>query len=147
MDRQIKGIVGATLAAPYIATILLALPPIILENPLRLFEIGFYESVLALGTIGLFWSIVPTLILSLLVAGVLNLQRLRSPMASALAGLAIGLCFGTFFSSSNFDSNWHVMLTFCISGAICGWIYWRIAVRGRSPDPADPQPGHLHHEA
>jgi len=134
MDRQIKGIIAAALAAPYVAIFLMASRVVILEHDdqAALFTKDFYEDVAFLGTIGLFYAGVPTLILSLIAAGILNLLKLRSAKASMLTGSVVGLIFGTFFSASSFRDNTHLMLIFTVSGAICGWIYWRIAI-GRTP--------------
>lgn len=131
MDRQIKGIVAATLAAPYIATLLMALRIVIFEhrNPNALFTERFYDDIALLGTVGLFYSGVPTMILSLIAAGILNMLKLRSAVSSLLIGSIVGLAFGAFLSATSFRDNVHLMLIFTASGAICGWIYWLIAAK------------------
>jgi len=132
--RQLKGIVGATIAGPYLAAFFLSLLIMLREhdNPYGLLETEFYEFVLFSGTIGLLYTCIPTLILSLIAAMILSLLR-WSPFTKALtAGSLIGLCFGAFLSASDFSSNWHLMAIFLLSGAICGWIYWRIAIQ-RTP--------------
>jgi len=135
MDRQIKGIVAATLAAPYVASLLMALRIVISEqrSPDALFTERFYDDIALLGTVGLFYSALPTLFLSLIAAAILNMLKLRSALSSLLIGLVVGLTFGAFFSASSFRDNIHLMLIFAVSGAICGWIYWLIAIR-RTPE-------------
>src|SRR5215208_135097 len=126
MDRQIKGVVAATLAAPYVASFLMSLQIIIVENqnPRVLLTEKFYDDVAVLGTIGLFYSALPTLFLSLAAAALLNRLELRSARSSLLIGSVVGSTFGAFFSASSFKHNAHLMLIFAVSGAICGWIYW-----------------------
>ncbi|WP_243370025.1 hypothetical protein [Microvirga solisilvae] len=135
MDRQIKGIVGTTIAAPYTVLLLASLSLILTGNkdPSDLLQWQFYEDLFALGTMGLLWSALPTLFLSLIAAGILNMLKLRSPAGPIAVGMIIGLCFGAFLGSANIE----LMILLSLSGAICGWIYWRIAIRQKCKDP-DP---------
>ncbi|KLK92093.1 hypothetical protein AA309_16935 [Microvirga vignae] len=136
MDRQLKGIVAATLAAPYVASLLMALRIVIFEyrSANALFTERFYGDIALLGTIGLFYAGLPTLILSLIAASILNMLKLRSVASSLLFGSVVGSAFGLFLSASSFRDNVHLMLIFAASGAICGWIYWRIAIRRTPPN-------------
>jgi len=134
MDQQIKGIVAATLAAPYVASLLMVLRIVIMEHedPAPLFTERFYDNIALLGTIGLFYAGLPTLILALIGAGILNGLKLRSAVASLLGGSIVGLIFGALFGASSLKDNIHLMLIFVASGIICGFIHWRIAI-GRTP--------------
>ncbi|PVE24501.1 hypothetical protein DC522_10470 [Microvirga sp. KLBC 81] len=134
--RQLNGVVGATIAGPYLAAFLLSLLIMFREhdNLYRLLETDFYAYLFFLGTIGLLYTCIPTLILSLVAAMILRLLR-WNPFAKALiAGSSIGLCFGAFLSASDFSSNWYLIAIFLLSGALCGWIYWFIAI-GRTHEP------------
>jgi len=109
----------------------MALRIVLLEDKglLRVFQTEFFEDVLALGTIGLFYACMPTLVLSLIAAGLLNLLAMKSSTSAILAGSLVGLSFGAIFSVGDISGNWHLAVSFTLSGAICGWIYWLIAIR------------------
>lgn len=134
MDRQIKGIIAATLAAPYVASLLMALWIVLFEPrvPDPFFAERLFKDVIFLGTVGLLYAGLPILILALIGAGILNGLKLRSGVASLFSGSIVGLIFGAFFNASGLRDNIHLTLIFVVSGAICGWIYWAIAI-GRTP--------------
>jgi hypothetical protein len=134
MDREIGGILGASLAAPYVVVMLLPLIAIGagLEDHGIILKARFYEDLLLLGTAGLMMSIVPTLILSMLMAGTLHSLKAHSCPGAILGGSLVRLCFGAVFGSSSVMQSWSLMLAFPLSSAICGGIYWQIAI-GRTP--------------
>lgn len=140
MDRQIKGIVAATLAAPYVAGLLMTLRIIIIfehKTLYPLFTARFYDDIAFLGSVGLLYVGLPTLMLSLVADAILNMLKLRSALSSLLMGSVVGLAFGSFLSASSFRDNIHLVLIFTTSGAICGWIYWHIAIR-QTPENTRP---------
>ncbi|MBM6593795.1 hypothetical protein [Microvirga pudoricolor] len=82
----------------------------------------------------------PLLVGSTLVAGIIYATGLRTWYASSIGGACFGGCF--VLLSMRIPSEEHRLIfavesasIFLPAGAICGWIYWRIAVAGSKPEP------------
>jgi hypothetical protein len=134
--RHILGILAATVAAPYLVLFLLSFSLLIqggsagLEGPLDLIK------TLPLGTFALLMYGSPLLILSSLLAALLNALGWRSQWAIILGGATLGLCFMHLLFSSSYEpgkTGFPVLSIGAICGAVCGWIYWRIAI-GRTTE-------------
>jgi hypothetical protein len=97
----------------------------ILDLPIR---------VLAFSVVVYFHLFAPLLAFSALLALFVHLLKCRSWQGPALSGaiLAFGLVAALDFDSP-LNHRVQLYLGGIFSGALCGWIYWRIAVRSESP--------------
>jgi len=99
---------------------------------------------LPISTVVLIVAGIPILILSALCAALLNAAEWQTRRASIMAGSLTGFCFIALLTSSpaSFGKEWLYALALgTLPGAVCGWIYWRIAIRQtpgsqRAIDPA-----------
>ncbi|HLM42153.1 MAG TPA: hypothetical protein VK434_21470 [Microvirga sp.] len=139
MHRHILGVVAATLAAPY----LVMLVPYLLSSPINRSD-GFGDLRLAirLATGGLVLLGLPTLILASICAAILHRLKIRAKGWCMLGGAGVGLgSLGVMVSLTGASleiSSWRllmILLDNLLSGAICGCIYWRIAI-ARTPENA-----------
>lgn len=81
---------------------------------------------------------IPFLLLTSLYAYVLNALGYLSKRGCILAGSAFGLCLSSTLllgMSEPLNDNILILASASLSGAICGWIYWRVAI-GRPGQPA-----------
>ncbi len=140
MHRHVLGVVSATLAAPY----LVMLAPYLLSSPVNRLD-GFGDLRLAsrLATGGLVLLGLPTLILASICAAILHRLEIRAKGWCMLGGAGVGLgSFGVMVSLTGASmeiSSWRllmIVLDNLLSGAVCGWIYWRIALGPRPRETA-----------
>jgi hypothetical protein len=134
--RHILGVVAATVAAPYLVMLI----EYLFNNNTRGLT-GLWSGIQA-GTMGLVVFGLPTLILAGICAAILHRLKLQARSWCMLGGAGVGLSFhgliqllpGTTMNIG-FWPLLFVLLVNLLSGALCGWIYWRIAIR-RTPDNA-----------
>jgi hypothetical protein len=140
MKRHIWGIIAATAAAPYIAGLLIGFYAEVVDvvrhgEPL---DLPALLKFLPISTVALVVLGVPILIVSALCAALLNAAEWHTRWTSITAGSLAGFCFIALLASSpaNFGDEWLYALAIgAPPGAICGWIYWRIAIR-QTPEKA-----------
>lgn len=128
MRRHILGVLAAAIAAPYLVLFLWSLFGLVsgdragMKEPLDLLK------VIPLGTIGLMIVGIPLLILASLCAMVVNAIKRPTWHGPVLGGMILGL--GSMVALFADDSEFiPFLMSGALSGAICGWIYWRIALR------------------
>ncbi|MCG7394642.1 hypothetical protein MHY87_17190 [Microvirga sp. ACRRW] len=130
MTRQILGILAASVAAPYLGAVSLGIS-IALSAPAMPSLDGiakFFIGIAFIGTFGLVLYGLPVLGVAIIAALILYALDARSIMAAAIPASIIGACFGILLTAPNFD-DWPLIPGCFISGFICGWIYWRIALQ------------------
>jgi small-conductance mechanosensitive channel len=139
MLRAIGGLFAASLVAPYLASFLITLflaifdhvsrNDALLARPSPVDELLGVLNVPFLGTIGLAMFGLPILLVAAIVALALDIFGLRSKRHSVIGGGGLGgLFLGLLFSGS-----WIPLVAGLLTGAVCGWIYWRIALHRPSP--------------
>jgi hypothetical protein len=137
--RQIVGLLAASAMAPYVTIfIVLGLEPVFqidllsieLASPLDLFKFVLLASVVAIS-----FGPVIALLASLVALG-LNALRWQARWIIVTSGSLFGLCInGAVFSGLALSSTPQLARYGCfvaagaLAGAICGWLYWRIALR------------------
>ncbi|WP_414472701.1 hypothetical protein [Microvirga sp. M2] len=143
MRRQIIGLLVASAMAPYaMVFIVLGLEPVLqidllsieLTGPLDLYKFVLLATVVAA-------SLGPLIaLLAGLVVWGLNALGWKTPWVIVLSGSLFGLCVnGALFGGLALSSAPQLAAYACyvaagtLAGAICGWIYWRIAIR-RTPE-------------
>ena len=133
MQRHILGVVTATIAAPYLVSLVDYLSALMIDGPKSF--MGLIDSIL-LGTNGLLFFGIPTLVLASICAAILHRLKLRTRGWCMLGGAGVGLgSLGIMVLSVGIDIGIPQLLLMSLSGALCGWIYWRIAIR-RTPENA-----------
>lgn len=148
MDRHIRGLLTATVAAPYLVVF-------ILTSIELLFGVATFKDVLehrllidvSIGTVALLLFGIPILVVLGLWALLMNAFGWRSRRAFVLSGTILGLCLtlavlssfshqtaGNFFAWLTADLELFMSLNGSggAAGALCGWIYWRILKIGVS---------------
>lgn len=138
MKRQILGVLAASLAAPYLAVaFMFALPAWeeaakagILEALGKL----FFWIVLA-GTFALIVYGIPILIMATLIAFTLSKLRATSRWIAMAAGSVNGLALGSLAIVLDDGGDWSSLPAFILAGALCGLLYWRIALGGQARAP------------
>jgi len=113
VHRHILGVVAVTLAAPY----LIILAGFLFNkeggpDPLFLIHVA---------TVGLVLLGPPTLVLAGICAAILHRLKLQTRSWCMLGGAGVSLVFLGVLEG--------LMLHLLLSGAVCGWIYWRIALK------------------
>lgn len=134
MKRQILGILATTLTAPYLGAIYVLIPIAARTEFASLVPLKDIQGLLALfiavGMMGLAefgaYILLAASVMALILAGL----RIRSPALSIGLGAAIGLCLGIYIDLPHNELPVPALLGI---GALCGWIYWRIAIR-QTPD-------------
>lgn len=129
MTPTFRGLLVSSVAAPYLCLLFIAL----LAN-------GFTDDripdavgwVIGGGTLALVWAGVPVFLIGGVVSGMLETFGLRSQMTMIAGGAAVGFSFLTPLLLSDQKGDWIFPVAGMLSGAICGWLYWRIAI-GRTP--------------
>jgi hypothetical protein len=140
MKRHVLGVLAATIAAPYLAALFVTVATVTLVavkspnrfDPLDLFQFVFHgtEAFLFLGA--------PVLLLSSFYAFLLHAFECRSRRGPIIGGAVLGLSFALVFAPARLTvESVFLLCTGLFPGAICGWIYWRIAIR-QTPDNARP---------
>ncbi len=131
MRRHVLGLVAATVAAPYLVLLPSAL---LLEfNDVasygESFDVLDVLKFLPLGTMTLAFCGIPLLIVAAICAALFNFFQCRTKWTPMLAGALLGFCFVTILTSPPSSEDWLTILAIStLPGAICGWIYWRIAI-------------------
>lgn len=131
MLRRIGDMLVAALAAPLLWTALMALLGLAVDSRTVLNELTV-ENILAVavwGTLGFGPSLLLTAFIA--IAG-LRLAGFRSCPAFLVAGAFMGTIWVAIIGDVQ-DSKWFA--TGALAGAICGFLYWRIALRGETRDP------------
>ena len=136
MLRHILGVVAATVAAPYLIVIFAEFPFDKTDSSGLLFGINVATGAL------MFFGI-PTLILAGICAAILHRLKLQTRGWCMLGGAGVGLGFlgliqllpGTTMNIG-FWPLVLVVLETLLPGALCGWIYWRIALGPRAHETA-----------
>jgi hypothetical protein len=131
--RRIAGLLVASAAAPYLFAVILVLfsRPVLSGDPF-----AALDAVATIGTLGLAFLGLPSLGMAALLAIVAEVAEWASLRAAALAGAALGLCFGGSFVHSGLMRGESVvaLATGAATGAASGAIYWLVARSGsRSP--------------
>lgn len=146
MVRLFVGAAVATFTAPLLGLVFLVLRGLLSRpetfaglNPALALRLGFIVIRVAEGLV--FTAVFP---IGLVLALVGYALRWRSPHLYGVGGAFIGLGFSLFTFEWTFPKGLQdriSLLVFCGIGAVCGWIYWRIAIEptlrtGRDIDPA-----------
>ena len=138
MLRRFWGLVAATAAAPFLTSLFMGLH-LLGAHGIRSFDdaVGFVAAVLFLGTAGLVIYSLPIAITASLLSAFASGMDLTDRIVAMATGAALGatFCLGIDLAagSEQFGSEfWQNLISMTPSGAICGWIYWRIAIR-RTP--------------
>ncbi len=132
MRRRILGLLAATIAAPYLVLFLWSLYGLISGDQVGMKEPLDLLKVIPLGTLGLGVFGIPLLILASLCAVAVNAVKRPTWRGPVLGGIILGLGFIAALSGSDIADD-RDAIAFVVSGAICGWIYWRIAIPYKSP--------------
>jgi len=145
MLRITGGILAASLAAPYVAsffiTILMALAgastgtSLLFGAPSSPGGLLDLFKFLVIGTFGAMMFGLPILLGASIVAFVLHAFALHTKRPAVASGGGIGCVSLTLLFVQERSDAWIFPLAGLVSGAICGWIYWRIAIR-QTPDPS-----------
>ncbi len=148
MLRRVLGIVAAIAAAPVLLFLLMALMSWVLHGfPWPRLHIGFFIALVAFGLLPFVALPLPLLTASLISLGLAWLleraglrSRLPYMFLGAVTGPALVLWITWSLSSKPSPHDWTKMLSgmpafAAPAGALCGWIYWRIAI-GRTPGSA-----------
>ena len=147
MRRHILGVVTATVAAPYLTILLWELSVLLLGE-----EVGIEEPIdllkaIPIGTFAFLLFGLPLLILSSVFAILVNTIENPSWRSSVFSGAILGLGFMSVFFVRSPEYSFEVatfLTVGTLTGAICGWIYWRIALSRAPniPSPASPHEVH-----
>lgn len=136
MKRHALAILAATLAGPYLVgfflVVLFTLTDLAGGRPIHPADLfGF----IVIGSFGLALFGIPLLILASVCAVLLHAFRSQALWTPVLTGAGIGACFlAVAFSSLNRSQDRMIVsASGALTGALCGWIYWRIALRGQTP--------------
>lgn len=138
MGRRILGVLAATIIAPYLVMFLLNLFGLLSGDSAGLKEPLDLLKTIPLGTFALLMFGLPLLILASICAALVHLIAQPTWRAPVLSGAILGFGFvATFFVRNLEYDAWTftALISGLCSGAICGWIYWLIAI-GRPGQPA-----------
>jgi hypothetical protein len=142
MARQIGALLLATIAAPYLGALSLLISTILSQGTMweihALKEIPeFIGLIFLVGTFGVALYGLPVLLAASVTAFFITRLRVRSPVLIIGAGSLMGFGFGIYINRRNY---WTFVPGLALSGAICGWIYWRIAITQtpNAPRAIDP---------
>lgn len=132
MWRRFLGILAATVAAPYLVVFLWSLYGLLSGESVGLKEPLDLLKTIPLGTGALLMFGIPLLILAGICAALVHIVEQPTWRGPVLGGATLGLGFvaAIFGRSVEPDADTVAMLASGLcSGAICGWIYWAIALR------------------
>ncbi|WP_112661858.1 hypothetical protein [Microvirga flavescens] len=136
MKRQVLGVLAATIAAPYLFSFLWILFGFIAgDRPIMKEPLDLIKAI-PMGTMALIVFGIPLLILASLCATAVNAIERPTWRGPMLGGTIFGLGFIFALSMGAVAYNKELIalqLSGTCSGAICGWIYWRIAMHRHSP--------------
>jgi hypothetical protein len=133
--RQLGGAFVATIIAPYLVALLMFLGDV-LRGLAHFWEL---PAVAVLGSAALFFFGLPAFLASLLLMPFVNHAGRWARLVSMFGGAIIGTGFlALFFWKIVFLSEGLFRMGCgALAGAICGWIYWRIAL-AREPHLSYP---------
>ncbi|GEO16199.1 hypothetical protein MAE02_38950 [Microvirga aerophila] len=147
MLRIVGGVFAASLAAPYLASLFIfVLIPVfgastganLVLGPLpHIEELLDLLKFLVIGTLGTAIFGLPILIAAASLAFLLHILDLRSKLHAIASGGGLGCLAVVLLFVRDRDDVWVFPLAGALSGAICGWIYWRIAYSGTRSHPQD----------
>ncbi len=142
MKRQVTGILAASAAAPYLGTLSFLIDGVFgPSHSSHLLYAGEVSEglvlVLTFGTLGLLIYGLPLILASSIAAAILHVLKAEKPALPIGLGSLAGLSFAGFLMESTLQEGWLLLMGCFISGAICGWIYWRVATR-QTPESARP---------
>lgn len=135
MKRHIWGVLAATVVAPYLTAFLWCLLGFAAGGIYGVKEPFDILKAIPLGTFGLLLFGTPLLVFTSLCAALVNAMGARSWHISVLSGAIPGLGFmiALYVRTLDYDKDAAILLiSGLVSGAICGWIYWRIAIKSCS---------------
>lgn len=142
MLRTIGGVLAASLAAPYLASffifVLMALLGGSRDANLLFGAPSFADSLLdflkflVIGTLGLGMFGLPILFAAGILAFLLHAFALRSKYYAIASGGILGCLSLALLFGGDRDDDRIFFLSGMLAGAICGWIYWRIAITNRA---------------
>lgn len=132
MRRRILGVLAATASAPYLGAASFLISEELKDPNLPSIESAaeFFAGIVMFGTAGLIIYGIPVLAVVAIAALVLHVLDADSLFVITAIASLIGLCFGLFLTAPDFR-EWPIAPSAFISAAICGWIYWRIAMSNR----------------
>jgi hypothetical protein len=88
---------------------------------------------ISLGTFALLFFGFPLLLVSSVLAFALSRLSCHPPLwLPIMVGSVLGPCFISAIFSESLEKIWIYLISGALAGAICGWIYWRIAIRPAS---------------
>ncbi|EIM25310.1 hypothetical protein [Microvirga lotononidis] len=126
MKRQILGILTVSVTAPYLEAAILC--AFIQGRLTSLSDLAW--GIYFMGTVGLLKYGFTIVVVSLSAALTMKSLAVSAPAITISAYSFLGLCFGGHVLASFVQKQWWLLPSFGITGAICGWIYWRV-VMGR----------------
>jgi hypothetical protein len=145
MLRTIGGILTASLAAPYLASffifVLMAVfsgstdTEVVFGMPSHLDRFLDLLKFLIIGTFGAMMFGLPIIFGAGVLAYLLHLFALNAKRHAIASGSGIGCVSLALLFGRDPNGIWIFLLSGLSSGAICGWIYWRIALRGQTEQP------------
>ncbi len=136
MARHIGAMLLATIVAPYLGVLCFV---VFGPWPGWIFGPREFLEALSLGTICLIIFGIPLLLILASITFILKACRLMRWPYFVGSGACMGLGFmivgkpELYFSSEDYPQV--TLIAACV-GAVCGWIYWRIAVKSRSNQQA-----------
>jgi hypothetical protein len=133
--RSIVGVLAAFAATPFVLESLSILQRLASSQDLQsgwgqIQPVGF--GYILIGLVGYEW-LFEVLPLALVGAWIGSLFRLRNPLIFSAAGAILAACYVLVKNNWIQFGDFGVLSVVCVSGAVCGWIYWRIAISGSSP--------------
>jgi hypothetical protein len=132
MRRKIFAVLLASITAFYLTAFFLYTALLVIGQSEGIEEFYDLLKFIPVGTLALMVYGIPLLFLSALCAAVLNAVGLEAKSVLILSGASLGLLFIAALLSFSLplDQESSVLLAVApLSGATCGWIYWRIALR------------------
>jgi hypothetical protein len=135
--RESQGLVAAIAAAPYLTAFLMLLEAFLEYDPWAIGDVpSLLVAALVMGTYGLvlFGPVVAFVVCVLAIP--LIRRGFQHPVVTIAFGAAVGAAFR--LVSAYYEDHagfWQLLVQMALAGALCGWIYWRIARERTSPPP------------
>jgi hypothetical protein len=132
MGRIFTAALVANVAAPFLLFLWGYLSTLPLEGSLSGWEI----IIAVIAGMSVLIVLVITFPISLLLALIGWKRGWKSPWTHALCGGGLAMTFYLFLTrfSVTQDDFWAKLLPYAVTGFICGWIYWRLAVAHQKPE-------------
>jgi hypothetical protein len=131
-SRQLVAFLAASASAPYLTSLFLSLH-LLTRHSITGFgdAIEFVAAILILGPAGLVIYGLPVAIAAGVLGGILIWIGFYHRIAAIIFGATLGdtfdLSLNMLSGSERSGGFWPYLISMTLSGAICGWIYWRIA--------------------